>query len=146
MENVYKNGMLSLINLERALRKGKTPRELGAHKIQAGTQKAGYLYTVSSGKKYVVKLNSGGCKDEYQKRPPNLTKYGCATIYQSRAGHYLIQEYVTPLKMRMGDIVVSQDHPAWQTFLKISQNEKGGDYHAANFGIREDGTLVCFDW
>ena len=136
---------MTIVNIERALRAGKTPEQLGATPLETGAQKVGYLITTTKGRKYVLKLNTGGWRDESQKRPPNLSKYGCATIYQTRAGQYIIQEFVTQLQTRNYKLNVPYTHPAWKILNNVRCNEQG-DYHAANFGIREDGMLVCFDW
>ena len=115
---------LSLINLERALRQGKTPESLKAEFLQKGAQKAGYLYITSKGMKVVIKLDSGGYNNSNQKRPPDLTSYGCKTIYQTLAGKYIIQEYVTPLRMRGSNVDnVPTHHPAWDIFWKINRHE-----------------------
>jgi hypothetical protein len=142
---VYVFGMLSLINLERALRQGKSPIELGATALETGAQKTGYLYITSKGKKIVIKTNTGGWKDREQKRPPDLTKYGCRTIYQTKAGQYVIQEFVTQLQKRDYTDIVPRSNPVWKIISKIRATEIG-DYHAANFGIDDQNQLVCFDW
>lgn len=146
MYSAYVIGVLSLINLERALRKGKTPTELSATELEAGAQKTAYLYTTSKGMQVVIKKNTGGWLRPQQKLPPNLKEYDCETIYQTRAGKWIIQEYVTPLKMRNGgETKIDGSDPVWKVYNKLFRKVRG-DYHAANFGKNRHGKLVCFDW
>lgn len=136
---------LSIINLERALRRGKHPEELGAEPLETGAQKTGYLFVTTHGKKVVIKKNTGGWLRPEQKNPPDLTKYGCRTIYQTRAKEWVIQEYVTQLQTRDYVDIVPRSNRAWKILHDIRQHEKG-DYHAANFGIDDNDDVVCFDW
>jgi hypothetical protein len=136
----------NITQLQHRLRKGSAPLELGCTVIEKGAQKIAYLIVFPHGTRYVVKENTGGWKNPQQKRPPDLRKYGCETIYQLRARQWTIQEYVTPLKMRNCDeYLVPESHPVWEIFWTVSRAECG-DYHPANFGIRDSGELVCFDW
>lgn len=113
----------NLTQLQHKLRKGSSPDELNARRAGQGIQKTAYAVTMRlSGTTYIV-----------------LRKYGCDTIYQIRAGNWIIQELVTVLAE------IDGNHPAWKVYREIRRQESG-DYHCKNFGIREDGSLVCFDW
>lgn len=134
--------------LIQALRRGYTPEQIaGLKELESGAQKTAYSYSDNWGE-YVVKENTGGWVNSEQKRAPNLKRYGCDTIRQWFAKDYIVQEYVTPLRMRnaeWNEYLVPKKHPAWNVFREVRTHERG-DYHEANFGIRKDGTLVCFDW
>ena len=114
--------------------------------LDRGAQKTGYKFTDRLGYQWVVKEDTGGYNNPSQRKPPNLKKYGCDTITQWQAGGWIIQEFVTPLRLRgNATVTVPYDHPAWRIYTEIS-NHEFGDYHDGNFGIRADGSLVCFDW
>jgi hypothetical protein len=145
--SVALSASMTQLTIERALRLGKHPKDIGATELSAGAQKMAYAITTKHGTKFVIKENSGGYGNHEQIRPPNLRKYGCSSIRQHRAGNWIIQEQVTPLRVRCSTtILVPKTNPAWKVFHKINAHEYG-DYHSANFGIRaSDGKLVCFDW
>lgn len=131
---------MNIINLERALRRGKTPEEIGCQRIGQGVSKTAYLYTTTKGAKYVVKLDlADGFRSIARSTPPDLRKYGVSRLYHTRAGKYCIQEYTRVLAD------VEKEHPAWNIFNVVSRLHTG-DYHSNNFGVRENGELVCFDW
>jgi RIO-like serine/threonine protein kinase len=133
---------MTIQNLERALRKGSRPEDIGATPIGKGIQKTAYLYVTTRGLKVIIKLQTGGYRNEKQIRPPNLTKFGIATCYQTRAGQWVIQEYT-----RVYDTLDIDDVIKLENVVKDLQHKvHRGDYHYWNFGMRDDGSIVCFDW
>lgn len=130
---------------------------MGLKRLGNGVQKTAYviefpkkLWDVEP-RRYVVKENTGGYGREEIIRPPDLSAFGIETIYQILAGNYIIQELTKVL------CTVDYNHPAWQVYNEFNnkrwtiKDKNGnrkyrGDYHDGNFGVRADGSLVCFDW
>lgn len=131
---------MTLINLERALRKGKTPLELGGEEIGRGVQKTAYLITTSKGYRVVVKEDTGGYCNNLKRPPSEIAKYGAKPIYQTKAGKYLIQGYCTPIKQ------LNRDDDVYKLWRVMYDALFSYDLHHGNCGKDDNGNLVVFDW
>lgn len=121
--------------IERQLRSGRTPEELGGVKIGEGVCKAAYRIG-----NFVIKENAqGGYDGVAQKLPPKCIRQYAARTY--KAGNYILQEYAEPLRnigyARLSPEVMRQ----W-----AEVNKHGLDTHAGNCGVTANGRFVVFDW
>lgn len=136
----------NLSYIERQLRLGRKPEDLGGVKVGEGVCKAAYMFNDS----FVVKLNlQQGFMAVAQKNPPKwIAEFGARAPRTYKAGAYIIQEYVTVLNK----IDNWQDTPAgklWRVLYKACRTDKypgGRDMHEANCGVDKNGQLVVFDW
>lgn len=128
--------------IQRQLRAGKTPLELGAKEIGRGVQKSAYQIP---GSIYVIKeMEEGGYRDGSDKPPTKIKKYGARAAIKFRAGKWSFQEYVTPIcKMSYDD---RQNHTDALRRHNEMYNAHFADLHEGNVGIAKNGDLVVFDW
>ena len=142
---LYDMAATNLAYIEKMLRAGKTPEQLGGKDIGGGVCKRAYLFNNS----LVVKLNAqGGWDSLAQKHPPKWINQ-VANVRGPRtykAGRYIIQEYVKVL----ASLDCWDQHPIYKTFYALrneAKNHKDGyDMHSKNCGLGSDGMLVVFDW
>ena len=139
----------NLAYIERQLRLGKTPEELGGKEIGRGVCKAAYLFNDS----FVVKANAqGGFAATPQKNPPKWIKaFGARGPRTYKAGSYIIQEYVTVLETLIDKDPKFKDTPVYKQWIEMYRHGHanglaGSDVHEKNCGVCKDGTLVVFDW
>jgi len=140
---------LSIVNLERELRKGITPKELGAKKIGEGVQNVAYQYETTKGTTpFVIKRKVLGCVNHSPKPPGFIKKYGFRKAITYRAGKFVIQESATKLISKLDN-----EHPAfkaWSQMLedhpRYSKRHGNHDIHMNNCGITESGDWIVFDW
>ena len=136
----------NLTQLQHKLRQGCSPSDWNLAIIGNGAQKCAFVIEFpkksyeTETSKFVIKENSGGYRDG-SKRPPNLQAYGIDTIYQIKAGDWIIQELAVKI---LADL--PRNHTAWAKFLKMRNAGIDQDLHSHNFGIRDDDSLICFDW
>jgi hypothetical protein len=129
---------MNIIYLERQLRAGKHPENLGGVIIGKGCQKTAYKIG-----NYVVKENSGGWRDNKNTPPKGIRKYGARFVRQYRAGKWVLQEFVTPLYSVDKGWQCEQDiREQWQKLYRSNL----GDLHECNCGTDAKGKLVVFDW
>lgn len=130
---------MNIIYLERQLRSGKTPEQLGATIIGRGVQKKAYRID-----NLVIKENTGGFRDGKFRAPKGIENYGAKMVRQYRVKQWVIQEFVTPLKDQFGNWLVS--NPEIRSKFRRLYDAHLGDIHAANCGVNSRGELVVFDW
>ena len=137
---------MNLIYLERQLRTGKNPEQLGGTLIGEGVCKAAYRFNNS----FVVKLNAQkGYKGTAQKNPPKWIKqFGARGPRTYKAGAYIIQEFVTPLRdYKNGWQCSDEIRQQWKVMYDNRPIGKAGsDVHEYNCGVSAKGELVVFDW
>lgn len=133
----------SIINLERALRRGLDPNTLNARKVGQGCQNIAYLYTLSTGTRVIIKTLVGGWNDG-KKRPPRAIKnFGARYALTTRAGQWIIQEAVEVMsKSQQYRDRKGEAYENWQRMYYACI----GDLHEHNVGIDTKGQLVVFDW
>ena len=136
----------NLAYIERQLRLGKTPEELGGKEIGRGVCKAAYFFDSPAGG-FVVKLNAqDGFAGIQQKTPPK--KYlveGARAARTYKAGRYIIQERVKVLDEIIGE-AKNEDYKEEPYYKAYKAVRKFGDCHSRNVGVGKDGMLVVFDW
>lgn len=137
---------VNLAYIEKMLRTGKTPEQLGGKDIGGGVCKRAYLFNNS----FVVKLNAqNGYDSTPQKNPPKWinTVPNVRGPRTYKAGAYIIQEHVKVL----AEIYDFDLTPIYQTYKALTKECKnhpldGNDMHPRNVGVATDGMLVVFDW
>lgn len=131
----------NLAYIEKSLRQGKDPAELGGKEIGKGVCKAAYLFNDS----FVVKLNAqAGFKGSPQKTPPKfISEYGARAPRTYKAGKYIIQEYVKVLA-EVKDYTKTKAYETWRE-LRMGKGREY-DMHEYNCGVDANGQLVVFDW
>jgi len=143
MTFAYVCGMAKNITyIQRQLRAGKTPKELGAAVIGRGVQKEAYQIP---GSIYVIKeMEAGGYQDGSDKPPKRIKDYGARAAIKFRAGKWGFQECVTPI------CKLSQEERDTHSDALKRHNEMYrqhfADLHEGNVGIAKNGDLVVFDW
>lgn len=136
---------MNIIYLERQLRAGKTPEQLGGEVIGKGVSKVAYLVPTASGGIVVKEDIANGFASEAKSAPPKaIAKYGARMVRQYRAGKYALQEPVTVLYDRSRDMwnCTEEIREQWQTMYSALQH----DMHQCNCGTDSRGRLVVFDW
>lgn len=127
---------LNPIYIERELRKGRTPEELGAERIGQGAQKAAYRIG-----NMVIKKDTGGYGTGSKRPPREIRNFGARAARQWRAGGWIIQEYVTPIWQQKG-----LSDKVWLNIRRLYRADLG-DLHQGNMGYSPDeDMLVVFDW
>ena len=135
----------NLAYIERQLRLGKTPEELGGEVCGKGCFKAAYLFNDS----FVVKENlqcvAGEGNGMQVKLPPKWIKeFGARQPRTYKAGKYIIQEFVTPIR-KVKDYEKTEAYKVWDKMNRDKRAMKL-DMHCGNVGIDSNGVLVVFDW
>lgn len=146
---------MNIIYLERQLRSGKTPEDLGGVRIGKGMQRIAYCIG-----NVVVKKKVEGWND-LKSRPPiaRLNKFGVGYVRTYRAGNWTLQEKTVVLFDLMNR---PEDYPqfskeeikeyvkTWETmYLQINIGVgkcQFLDIHEQNCGVDSRGKLVVFDW
>lgn len=136
--------------IERQLRLGREPQDLGGRKIGEGVCKAAYLFESVSGG-FVVKLNAQqGYAGKAEKTPPKaITLYGARCPRTYKAGKYILQEYVKPVdKLKDFEREYPEAYAVYRALNTEEAHKKGVPYdiHRGNVGIDANGKLVVFDW
>lgn len=135
--------------IERMLRAGKTPKELGGKEIGSGAFKTAYLF----GDNLIVKENAQfGFAGKADKTPPRaIRRFGARAPRTYKAGKYILQERVIPLRdQTTSNWNVSHDSAAYKNWKAMyAEGGKNGiphDVHEYNCGVDKNGQLVVFDW
>ncbi len=132
----------NIIYIERQLRLGKTPKELGAKEIGRGVQKAAYHFPESN---VVVKLcGDGGYADGSDKPPKRIKDYGARAARKWRAGKWSFQELVIPI-VKLTQEQMDEHKDAVKRHNDMYRAHFA-DLHSGNVGIAKNGDLVVFDW
>ena len=137
----------NLAYIEKMLRAGKEPKDLGGKECGRGAFKAAYKFDSPAGG-FVVKesLQCGQIGNgEQVKLPPSWIKtYGARQPRTYKCGKYIIQEYVTPARKYSGwhD---SEAYKIWEALHKDDRSMEL-DIHQGNVGVDSNGQLVVFDW
>lgn len=136
----------NLAYIERMLRAGKTPEQLGGKVIGKGVCKAAYYFESPSGG-FVVKLNAQrGFQGKKEKLPPKeYLVEGARAPRTYKAGDYIIQEKVEVLHDIMKD-AKDNEYKKTEYYATYRKIRNLGDCHAKNVGVGKDGKLVIFDW
>ena len=132
---------MNLAYLERQLRAGKTPEQLGAEPIGKGCQKTAYRLG-----NLVIKESGAGWNTGKRRPPAFIYKYA-RFVRQYKAGNYVLQEYVTPLRdQKTGEWNFDMSNPARQQWQVLYKNCQMCDVHEYNCGVNANGELVVFDF
>lgn len=139
---VNSDDMLQLGKIQRELRKGKTPEQIGATRLGRGAFKVAYRLG-----NWVIKENSN--HHGFDKYPVCLMRAGLHPPKSYTAREWLIQEYCAPINTFLkngGDSVFLESHQ-YRLYRTIKATcARNFDCHDGNVGITSDGRLVCFDW
>ena len=137
---------MNIAYLERQLRLGKHPTQLGAEEIGKGAQKTAYrILTCQNPETYIViKERQIGWRDGSPKAPQGIRDYGARQARQYKVKGWTLQEAVTVLRDRhtMQWNCNTEVRRQWRELYRADL----GDLHEYNCGIDSDGKLVVFDW
>lgn len=151
-----KGQIKSRLNLERALRAGRKPTDIGATQLGKGAQNVAYVIQLETSK-YVIKMHVGkfqgfGRKNEIAEIPEELkahiAKYGIRLARTSRAKQWEIQELSTPIAL-----LSKEDRAKYAAEIRNYHRMRDEasfhhDMHEMNVGIVEiDGRVdvIVFD-
>lgn len=132
---------VNIIYMERQLRAGKTPVELGATLIGKGAQKKAYRLG-----NVVIKSLQLGWGDNSKRPPKGIAKFNARFVRSYRAGSWSIQEFVTPLRdFKSGNWNIDKASEVYNNWKRLYTSGLG-DLHEYNCGVSSTGDLVVFDW
>src|SRR6185437_16115411 len=123
-----RNNIRSRVNLERALKAGRTPQKLGLREIGRGCQNTAYIWhgrdCLGQDLTLIVKSFVGGWRDNSSKPPKEISNYGARPARTYRCGDYVVQECVTVLAQ-----TDEEDYPeAWKAWRRLFSADLG-DMH-----------------